>query len=202
MSRSWPSGALAAGSWMALAGLSAAIARGRTRAVDHRWSRRLSGRRRDGERVVLLAKPKSVALEAAALALWPGLRPRQRAVIGLAPLLAGLAGHLLKQWVPRRRPGLAGLGANGCESFPSTHTAGLGALALAAAQTARARGASHWASGLAGAVILAVAADRIHTRAHWPSDVLAGAVLGLASASAAGMCLAPAGRHASTGAGP
>jgi membrane-associated phospholipid phosphatase len=184
MGERWPATATLALTATALAGLAAAVGTGRASGVDRPWSRRWAGRTRSTERLVALAEPRALTAETAVLALWPGLSTRERASIAAAPGLAGLAGHLLKLALPRGRPGLARLGANGRASFPSTHTAGIAALACASADVARRHGAGWWATAVAGAIALAVGTERIHTRAHWPTDVIAGGLLGVTAASA------------------
>jgi undecaprenyl-diphosphatase len=180
----WPSTVMAALSAAAFVGLSVAVARQLTSGLDRRWSGRWGGAKRSTEWLAALAEPRALSAETAALALWPDLSPRDRALIAVAPALAGLAGHLLKGALPRRRPGLAGLGTNGRESFPSTHTAGMCALAVAGAYVAHRYGARWSAIGLAVGVTLATGAQRIYVRAHWPTDVIGGGLLGLAAASA------------------
>jgi undecaprenyl-diphosphatase len=175
----WLAGAGLAICSVALAGLSVGIARGRTKKLDRRWSRSWSGRQRAPERAIVVAQPSAVAVEAAVLALLPGLDLRERGSLLAAPLLAGLLGHLLKRSLPRSRPTRARFSAHGDESFPSTHTAGMAALASTAAFVARRHGAGRWVRAAAGLAVAAVAIERIHTRAHWPMDVVAGALLGL-----------------------
>jgi len=169
----------------ALAALTAAIFSGRSRAVDRGWSRRLGSRKRAGDRLIVVAKPVWVTVESALAALCPGLSTRERSAIVLAPALAGLAGKILKVRLPRGRPGLARLRSEGRESFPSTHTAGLGSLALILARVVRLHGRARMPMALAATLTVAIALDRVHTRVHWPSDVLAGMLLAAAATDAA-----------------
>ncbi len=157
------------------------VKRRRTAAFDRRWSSRIGNGKPLALDISRLAQPQVGAVEAVVLAAWPGLRRSERILALAAPLIAGLTGHGLKRLIPRRRPGWAGLSANGKQSFPSTHAAHAAALAFAAAHLARNHGAGTGADAAAAAVLAAIGFARLRARAHWPTDVMAGALLGIGS---------------------
>lgn len=178
-------GARLALSTIALAAIVRRIERGTSRALDEAWTARVGVRERGIAQLSILAEPRSIAIETAALALLPGLHRRERGLLIGAPLLAGMVGHMLKRLVPRDRPTKSRFAPKGDESFPSTHAANATALALAAAHVARCHGKGNWTFAAAAAAAALVGVARIRVAAHWPSDVIGGALLGLASADAA-----------------
>lgn len=86
------------------------------------------------------------------------------------------AGKLIKQLVPARRPKLF----QRRDSFPSGHTGGAAAFALAMAAASR----KPWAWPLAAVAILGVNISRVREREHWTQDVLVGDLIGIAGAVA------------------
>ena len=118
---------------------------------------------------------------AAALATRPG-RARRAARNGIiAVAVTSGSCHLIKRWLPRRRPAVDHLPARQAlvlkptsPAFPSAHSA------TAAAFTTAIACESPTAGLMVAPVAMAVAYSRIRTWAHWPSDVVAGALCGLA----------------------
>lgn len=178
-------------SLLSVAALTFLVSRRRTARLDQRLSARVGKGKPLALDVSCAAKPTSGLVETLVVAAWPRLRGSERLMTLTAPLLSGLAGHALKRLVPRRRPGWAGLGENGQQSFPSTHSAHAAALAFTVAKMAREHGAGAWADAAAAAVVAVMAFARLRARAHWPTDVLAGAFVGLASARMAGALTSP-----------
>lgn len=140
---------------------------------------------RAAERLSYLARPRNVLVETLVLASFPVFSRRERAALLVAWVVAGTAGHALKLYNPRLRPGKAKLSPEGDQSFPSTHTAHATALAFTLAEIARERGISGWSHPAAGAASAVVGLARVRAGAHWPTDALAGALLGVASSEAA-----------------
>jgi len=178
-------------SLLGVAALTLLVRRRRTARLDRRWSDRVGNGKPLALNVSSAAKPTSGFVETLVGAALPRLRGSEWLMTLTAPLLSGLAGHALKRLVPRRRPGWAGLGENGKQSFPSTHSAHAAALAYTVAKMAREHGAGAWTDVAATAVVAVMAFERLRARAHWPTDVLAGALVGLASARVAGALTSP-----------
>ncbi len=139
------------------------VRRGAFGRADSRWSARVGVPECDGHRLAPLAEPRSIALEALALAL--------------------------KELVPRARPAKHRFEPNGDQSFPSTHTANATALATALAAIGARRTRTLWPFLPSLAVGLALGKERIRGAAHWPTDVAAGLLLGIAGTSAASLLL-------------
>lgn len=118
---------------------------------------------------------------AAALATRRG-RARRAAREGiLAVAVASGSCHLIKRWLPRRRPAVDHLPARQAltrkptsPAFPSAHSA------TAVAFTTAIACESPTAGLMVAPLAMAVAYSRIRTWAHWPSDVVAGALWGIA----------------------
>jgi undecaprenyl-diphosphatase len=172
---------------MATAAL-ATVQRSTTRRFDLRGIRAIEGRgpRRLRRLASRAAEPNAVLLEAAALATIASRRsPRVAMCIIGAPLLALGVSKALKHAVGRPRPPWHLL-RKGLQSFPSSHTAGTGALLWVIARAVPApRAVRVIASVAVAADLLLVGATRIAEGAHWPSDVIAGAVIGIAAGATA-----------------
>jgi len=118
---------------------------------------------------------------AAALATGPN-RTRCAARDGIiAVALASASCHLIKRWLPRRRPPADHLPARQAlpvkptsSAFPSAHSAT--AVAFSTAIACESPGAGL----LVAPVAMVVVYSRIRTWAHWPSDVVAGVLWGIA----------------------
>jgi membrane-associated phospholipid phosphatase len=153
--------------------------------VDEWVVERIGIRARTSDRIAVIAEPRFVALEAIGLAALPGLRPRERVMLLVAPVLSGLVGHALKRAFPRERPSKTRFTPQGGESFPSTHAANGTALLLAAARVAAGHGMGGWVYAVAGTSAALIAVARIRGGAHWPTDVLAGTFIGVTAAASA-----------------
>ena len=99
----------------------------------------------------------------------------------VAVAVASASSHLIKWWLPRRRPAADHLPARqallhppASSSFPSAHSATAAAFTTAAACESPAAGL------VVAPVAAAVAYSRLRTRVHWPSDVVAGTLWGMA----------------------
>lgn len=100
------------------------------------------------------------------------------AIGAAAPLAIGVC-NLLERTMRERRPRLRDNHPE--QSFPSTHAAGIGALALAVV----ANSGAWWAAPFALGAKLSVDAARVAKREHWPHDVLWGDLIGVGAAVAA-----------------
>lgn len=102
--------------------------------------------------------------------------------MGVAGLVAGITGQVVKHLVGRARPelwlGPAHYAPGSSTSFPSGHTVGAFALAGVLLFSAKSRVLRVAALLLATAVAL----SRVFAFRHWPSDVTASAVIGLVTA--------------------
>jgi membrane-associated phospholipid phosphatase len=170
---------------LALALLVRRVRQRRTEDFDQQGAVAVGTGQRPADLVSRLAQPSSVLVAALASTFLPQLERRDRAVLMAAPLLAGVAGHILKLYVPRDRPGSKRFSPQGDQSFPSTHCAHTAAFAFAVAHVARQNGLGRWTTVGAVAATTAVAVARLRAGAHWPTDVIAGWLLGVASAEAA-----------------
>ena len=118
---------------------------------------------------------------AAALATRRG-RARRAARDGIiAVAVASGSCHVIKRWLPRRRPAVKHLPARQALAlkptslaFPSAHSA------TAVAFTTAIACENPTAGLMVAPLAMAVAYSRIRTWAHWPSDVVAGALWGIA----------------------
>ncbi|MBV8762489.1 MAG: phosphatase PAP2 family protein [Deltaproteobacteria bacterium] len=127
-----------------------------------------------------LDKPPVVVGVSLGLAALLARRHAESAIaIGLAAPLAVLVGDLFKRTAPEHRPRL--FDKHPEQSFPSTHAAGIGALALAVVGNAGA----WWALPAALGAKLSVDCARVAKREHWPHDVFWGDLLGIGAAVAA-----------------
>ena len=135
--------------------------------------------------VARLGSPSIVTAEgfAAALALRNG---RSALAAALAPPVAIGIGKILKQLVPRPRPGLHRFGHEGLQSFPSTHVAGPVALLVCLACVAPRERRWRLTLALGAMAAAAIAVERLCAGAHWISDVAAGAALGALAGGAVG----------------
>ena len=170
---------------LALGFLVRRVGRRTTNNFDQQWAARLGTSQSAAERVSYLARPTSVLVETLLLASLPVFSGRDAAALVVAWVTAGSAGHALKLYIPRVRPGKERLSPEGDQSFPSTHTAHATALAFTLAEIVREPGTRYWPYVAAGAAGVCVGVARVRAGAHWPTDVLAGALLGFASAQAA-----------------
>jgi membrane-associated phospholipid phosphatase len=170
---------------LALALLVRRVRRRRTEDFDQQVAAAVGTGQRPADLVSRLAQPSSTLVAALAISCLPQLDGRDRAVLMAAPLLAGVAGHVVKCYVPRDRPGKMRFSPQGDQSFPSTHCAHSAALAFAVAHVGRHHGLGRWTTIGAIAATTAVAVSRLRAGAHWPTDVIAGCLLGIASAQAA-----------------
>jgi undecaprenyl-diphosphatase len=105
--------------------------------------------------------------------------------LGAALLGSNLAVSLLKAWFDRERPDVApSVPLPGSASFPSGHAAesvaGLGALAVLAAERLPDRRARMWLWAAVAAAGVAVGLSRIALGVHYATDVVAGWCFGLA----------------------
>jgi len=105
--------------------------------------------------------------------------------LGTALLGSDLAVSLLKAWFDRERPDVApAVPLPVSASFPSAHAAegvaGLGALAVLAAERLPDRGARTWLWAAVVVAGVAVGLSRIALSVHYVTDVVAGWCLGLA----------------------
>lgn len=120
-----------------------------------------------------------VSLSLAAAVGFARRRPDAAITIGAAaPLAIGVC-DILKRAVQERRPRL--FDQHPEQSFPSSHAAGVAALALAGVGSAGA----WWAVPIAFGALAAVDGARLAKREHWPHDVLWGDLIGIGAAVAA-----------------
>jgi membrane-associated phospholipid phosphatase len=161
------------------------VARRQTDQFDRNWAARVGTGGGPADRISYLAQPRVGIVEAIAVALVPSLHRRERVAILVAPSFAGVVGHLLKLALPRERPGKARFSRTGDQSFPSTHSAHVAALALTTAYVAQGRGHGSWVLGAAVAAAATIGVSRLRVGAHWPTDVVAGWLVGLSSAQLA-----------------
>ena len=127
-----------------------------------------------------LDRPSVVVGASLALAALLARKHTESAIaIGLAAPLAVGIGDLLKRSVSEHRPRLRD--SHPEQAFPSTHAAGIGALALAVVGNTGA----WWAMPFALGAKLSVDCARVAKREHWPHDVFWGDLLGIGAAVAA-----------------
>ena len=138
--------------------------------------------------ITLLSIPLVVVAATATLVWWLHENDRNDAAlaIGLTPLMAAAAGQSFTTFFPQRSPPDAtdtnGKGAEA--SFPSGHTAGVTAEALAIAYIlSREKLASPSTLAALLAWPLVVGVTRVYRGRHWFSDVLAGWIAGIGVAS-------------------
>lgn len=164
------------------------VRRRKTRVFDVGILASVRGRGPRGLRklAAIFDEPSAIVAQAAVVALLAARRePRVAGCMLGAPLVALGASEILKHAVARARPPWAVLHRKGLQSFPSSHTAGKGALAWIIAQAFPASRPVRVAATLLAAVdIVVVGLDRIADGAHWPTDTLAGATIGIAAAEA------------------
>ena len=139
--------------------------------------------------VTLLSLPMVVVAATAGLVLWLHQQKRTEAAlaIGFAPVAAATLGQTFTLLFPQRNPPdhPDGSGGNGTEaSFPSGHTAGVTAEALAIGYIMnRERLISPAVLATALGWPLVVGASRLYRDRHWASDILAGWIAGAAVAA-------------------
>jgi undecaprenyl-diphosphatase len=175
--------------------LLAEVRRRKTRRFDLRVLASVRGRGPRGLRklAAVFDEPAAIVAQAAAIALLAARRdPRAAACMMGAPLAALGVSAILKNAIVRARPPFYFLQRKGLQSFPSSHTAGKGALMWIIAQAFPASRTARVAATLVAAIdVVVVGLDRVADGAHWPTDTLAGAAIGIAAAEAM-CCLAPA----------
>lgn len=175
--------------------LLAEVRRRRTRRFDLRVLASVRGRGPRGLRKLsaIFDEPAAIVAQAAVVALLAARRePRIAACLMGAPLAALGVSEVLKHAIVRARPPHHLLQRKGLQSFPSSHTAGKGALVWIVAQAFPAsRPVRIAATVLAALDVVMVGLDRVADGAHWPTDTLAGAAIGVAAAEAV-CCLMPA----------
>ncbi|MDB4877855.1 MAG: hypothetical protein JWM41_4301 [Gemmatimonadetes bacterium] len=184
------------------AGLFAFIARGvatrRSQRLDERARAWTQARRTAGvdvavKPVTLLSLPLLVMSATAALVWWLHRDGREAAArtIALTPLVAGVAGQSFTTFLAQRNPPDVGESPTGEvteASFPSGHTTGVTAEALAIAYVLQQEGLS--TTPVAAALIawpLLVGVTRVYRDRHWLSDILAGWTAGIGVAAAAAL---------------
>jgi len=132
----------------------------------------------------------------------------RRAFVAIAAVIAsvglGLAlDTLLKLVIHRPRPYLwPHTVAEHSYSFPSGHSTGAGALAVAlvyAAWTVGGRVLAAVTSGAVVALALAIGLSRVYLGVHWPTDVVGGLFLGVFSGSIVVLALEWSGLHVKAG---
>lgn len=157
---------------------------------DHRLTRRVAAW--DSARARQFLPPVEEAAEhtklwwaaAVIMASGGGWRGRNAAAAGITAMTAELlSSGVAKQLVARRRLPKDRVPHDDVEdqpdssSFPSGHTAAVGAFTATVAPT------WPWAGAACAVPMPRVAIERVPSSAHYPSDVAAGAVIGLAAAA-------------------
>ena len=182
----------------ALTLIASAVQRGATREVDQQVHEVLQSHRSRAMDVVakpitVLSLPILVVAATAGLVLWLQREKRSEAAlaIGFAPVAAATLGQTFTMLFPQRNPPdhPDQAGAQAAEaSFPSGHTAGVTAEALAIGYILN---REELVSPRVLAALLAwpivVGATRVYRDRHWASDILAGWVAGAAMAAASAL---------------
>ena len=139
--------------------------------------------------VTLLSLPILVVAATGALVLWLKKqdRPEAAIAIGFAPVAAATLGQAFTTFFPQRNPpdNQNASGQHAEASFPSGHTAGVTAEALAIGYIlSREKLISPSVLALVLGWPFAVGAIRLYRDRHWASDILAGWVAGAGVAAA------------------
>jgi undecaprenyl-diphosphatase len=143
--------------------------------------------------VTLLSLPILVVTATAGLVLWLKQQDRTEAAIaiGFAPVAAATLGQAFTTFFPQRNPpdSRAATSAQGPEaSFPSGHTAGVTAEALAIGYVlSRENLLSPSALAMVLGWPVVVGMIRLYRDRHWASDILAGWVTGAGVAAASAL---------------
>jgi undecaprenyl-diphosphatase len=143
--------------------------------------------------VTLLSLPILVVTATAGLVLWLKQKDRTDAAIaiGLAPVAAATLGQTFTMLFPQRNPPdaeNAGPGHPAEASFPSGHTTGVTAEALAIGYVlSREELISPPVLGVVLAWPVVVGMTRLYRDRHWASDIVAGWVAGAAVAAASAL---------------
>lgn len=174
--------------------MSRAVARGKTRQIDDSVHETLQAHRATAldvaaRPITLLSLPILVVTATAGLVAWLHHNDRTEAAlaIGFAPVAAATLGETFTIFFPQRNPPDKAnhSGSHVPEaSFPSGHTAGVTAEALAIGYILnRERLISPTVLALVLGWPVLVGITRLYRDRHWTSDILAGWVAGIAVAS-------------------
>jgi membrane-associated phospholipid phosphatase len=181
-----------------LTGISRAVKREETKPVDETVHETLQAHRSHAvdllaRPVTLLSLPVLVVTATAGLVLWLKQKDRPEAAIaiGFAPVAAATLGQTFTMFFPQRNPpdnqGETLRQATEA-SFPSGHTAGVTAEALAIGYVlSREKLISPRVLGLVLGWPVVVGAMRLYRDRHWASDILAGWVAGAGVAAASAL---------------